>query len=201
MAGLSDGVLTSRCTRCARACRRLRILRATSQSLFAATRLVPIERELPGIAQEELRALGSIILRSADKTRVPAGQALAVDRGFFASGVTKQLEAVGKIKVVREEVVRVPQGAIVIIATGPLTSSAFSEEISSLLGRGHLHFFDAVAPIISGYSVDWSRVYWASRYGKGDADYANCAMNEEEYHAFYESLVQAETAEMHEFES
>jgi len=159
------------------------------------------EGTAPGLLKEELRALGSIILRSADKTRVPAGQALAVDRGFFASGVTKQLEAVGKIKVVREEVVRVPQGAIVIIATGPLTSSAFSEEISSLLGRGHLHFFDAVAPIISGYSVDWSRVYWASRYGKGDADYANCAMNEEEYHAFYESLVQAETAEMHEFES
>lgn len=155
----------------------------------------------PGLLKEELRALNSIILRVADKTRVPAGQALAVDRGLFAAEVTKQLKAVGKIDVVREEAVRAPKGAIVVIATGPLTSPAFSEEISSLLGRDHLHFFDAIAPIISGYSVDWSRVYWASRYGKGDADYANCAMNEDEYHAFYESLVEAETAEMHEFES
>ena len=159
------------------------------------------EGTAPGLLKEELRALGSIIMRCADRTRVPAGQALAVDRGLFSALVTKELEAAPNIEVIREEVVRVPREGVVVIATGPLTSPAFSEEIASLLGTDHLYFFDAMAPIISGHSVNWSRAYWASRYGRGDSDYANCAMNREEYECFWENLIEAETAEMHEFES
>ncbi len=154
-----------------------------------------------GLLKEELRALGSVIMRCADAARVPAGQALAVDRALFGAGVTKKVESVPEIEIVRGEARRIPDDGIVIIATGPLTSPTLAGDIARFLGDEHLHFFDAAAPIIDGASIDLSTAFWASRYGKGDADYVNCPMDQAEYDSFWQALVSAEVSEMHEFES
>jgi len=154
-----------------------------------------------GLLKEELRALGSVIMRCADAARVPAGQALAVDRALFAAGVTKKVQSVPEIEVVREEARRIPGDGIVVIATGPLTSQALAADIAHFLGEEHLHFFDAAAPIVDGASIDMSAAFWASRYDRGDADYVNCPMDQAEYDAFWQALVSAEVAQMHEFES
>ena len=154
-----------------------------------------------GLLKEELRALGSVIMRCADATRVPAGQALAVDRALFAAGVTKAVQSLPEIEVVREEARHIPDDGIVVIATGPLTSPAFAADIAGYLGEEHLHFFDAAAPIIDGASIDLEAAFWASRYDRGDADYINCPMDQAEYDSFWQALVSAEVAQMHEFES
>jgi len=152
-----------------------------------------------GLLKAELRYLGSLVLACAGETRVPAGGALAVDRERFAAEVTRRVEAHPRIQVVRAEVTAVPDGPAVI-ATGPLTSDALAGEIAALTGQDHLYFYDALAPIVSADSIDMSIAFRASRYGKGDADYVNCPMTEEEYVRFVEALAAAERIPMRDFE-
>ena len=151
-----------------------------------------------GLLKEEMRQLGSLIMRAADATRVPAGGALAVDREAFSAYVTREVEAHPLIDVVRGEASEIPQGNV-IIATGPLTSDALAEKIAALPGLDTLNFYDAAAPIVSGESLDMTKVFRAGRYGRGD-DYLNCPMNREEYRAFSEALLTAEKAEVHGFD-
>ena len=157
-----------------------------------------------GLLKEEMRLLGSMIIEAADATKVPAGAALAVDRDKFSAYVTEKLKTCPNLTLVSEEVKTIPDteeegGRYVIIATGPLTSDALSEDILRLTGGG-LHFYDASAPIISAESVDMSCAFTGDRYGKGTGDYINCPMNNEEYYAFVDALLSAERAHLHEFE-
>ena len=151
-----------------------------------------------GLLKEEMRQLDSLIMEAADACRVPAGGALAVDREAFSAYVTGKIESHPLITVVREEITEIPEGNV-IIATGPLTSDALAERIAALPGLETLNFYDAAAPIVSGDSLDMTRVFRMSRYGRGD-DYLNCPMNREEYEAFYQALLTAETAEVHGFD-
>ena len=151
-----------------------------------------------GLLKEEMRQLGSLIMRAADETRVPAGGALAVDREAFSATITRAMEEHENIRIVRGEVTDIPEGGV-IIATGPLTSDALAEKIAQLPGLETLNFYDAAAPIVSGESLDMEKVFRAGRYGRGD-DYLNCPMNREEYLAFYEALLTAEKAEVHGFD-
>jgi methylenetetrahydrofolate--tRNA-(uracil-5-)-methyltransferase len=151
-----------------------------------------------GLLKEEMRLLGSLVLRVADETRVPAGGALAVDREGFAARVTQMLREHPNITIHSEEVTRVPD-APAIVASGPLTSDALAQDIARLTGEP-LHFYDAAAPIVTYESLDMSKVFRASRYGRGD-DYLNCPMTKDEYFAFYRALISAETAELHSFET
>ena len=153
-----------------------------------------------GLLKEEMRRLGSLVMEAADSTRVPAGSALAVDREKFGEYITKAIEAEPLIEVVREEVADIPDG-VVVLATGPLTSDAMAESIGRLTGAEHLHFYDAIAPIIDADSVDMSVAFKASRYGKGGDDYVNCPMDRAQYDAFYDSLMAAEKAPVRDFES
>ncbi|GAB4251124.1 MAG: methylenetetrahydrofolate--tRNA-(uracil(54)-C(5)) -methyltransferase (FADH(2)-oxidizing) TrmFO [Deferrisoma sp.] len=153
-----------------------------------------------GLLQEELRRLGSVILEAALAHRVPAGQALAVDRDRFARAVTERLEAHPAIEIVREEVTRVPRDREVVVATGPLTSDALAEDLAEITGAESLYFYDAMAPIVEGDSIDRSVAFPASRYGKGGDDYLNCPMTREEFERFYEALVSAETVPTRDFE-
>ncbi len=159
------------------------------------------EGTAPGLLKEELRSLGSVVMQCADGARVPAGQALAVDRTLFSAGVTRQVESMSEIEIVREQALGIPDEGIVIVATGPLTSPALAGEIARFLGEEHLHFFDAAAPIIDSDSIDLASAFWASRYDKGDADYLNCPMNQAQYDGFWQALVSADVSELHEFES
>jgi methylenetetrahydrofolate--tRNA-(uracil-5-)-methyltransferase len=152
-----------------------------------------------GLLKSELRELHSLVLICADETRVPAGGALAVDRDLFAAEVTRRVEAHPRIRLVREEVTSIPDGPAVV-ATGPLTSSRLAEAISEMAGCEYLYFYDALAPIVSADSIDMSIAFRASRYGKGDADYVNCPMTEEEYVRFVGALLEAERAPLREFE-
>ncbi len=152
-----------------------------------------------GLLKEELRRLGSLVMEAADDSRVAAGGALAVDRVRFASHITDALRAHPLIDIVEEEATRIPDG-IAVIATGPLTSDALAQRIAELTGRDGLSFFDAAAPIVDGASINMEKAFYASRYGKGDADYINCPMNEAEYDAFWEALVSAEEAPLHDFD-
>ncbi len=153
-----------------------------------------------GLLKEELRRLDSVILRSADETRVEAGGALAVDRHGFAARVTERLRSHPNITVAEGEATAIPDGEV-IVATGPLTSDAMAQELTRLFGEGNtLNFFDAAAPLVSYDSIDMSRAWFASRYDKGTADYINCALTEEEYLAFWRELCQAQEAEVHGFE-
>jgi methylenetetrahydrofolate--tRNA-(uracil-5-)-methyltransferase len=155
----------------------------------------------PGLLKSEMRRFGSLILSIADQARVPAGQALAVDRDLFSRAVTARLESEPGIRIIREEVREVPAGGPVVIATGPLTSEALSRSLANLLGEEHLYFFDAAAPIVAGESIEWSQAFWASRYGKGDPDYVNCPLSEDQYEEFWRNLIAADCAHLHEFES
>ena len=157
-----------------------------------------------GLLKEEMRLLGSMIIEAADATKVPAGAALAVDREKFSAYITQKLKSCPNLTLLSEEVKKVPSteeagGRYVIIATGPLTSDALSEDILRLTGGG-LHFYDASAPIISADSVDMSCAFTGDRYGKGTGDYINCPMDKDEYYAFVDALLGAERAELHEFE-
>lgn len=151
-----------------------------------------------GLLKAEMRELGSLVIASADRTRVPAGGALAVDRDGFSRAVTAALLAEENITVHAEEILEVPD-APCIIATGPLTSDALSESIGRMVGA-QLHFYDAAAPIVSYDSLDHDKVFRASRYGRGE-DYLNCPMTREEYFAFYRELIAAKTAPLHDFET
>ena len=157
-----------------------------------------LEDRAPGLLKAELRRLNSLILACADATAIPAGGALAVGREAFARLVTERVASHPRITVVREEVRTVPDG-VVVIATGPLTSDALADEIAALAGREHLYFYDAMAPIVTYESIDQSKVFRASRYGRGE-DYINCPMTEAEYDAFVEALLAAETIPLRQFE-
>ncbi len=154
-----------------------------------------------GLLKEELRHLSSLIMEAADATAVPAGSALAVDRTLFSSYVTDKIRSHPRITVLEREVTEIPEEGVVVIATGPLTSDSFADAIRKLTGESSLSFYDAAAPIVSGESIDYSKAFFSSRYGKGSPeDYLNCPMTKEEYEAFYTALTEAETAELHEFE-
>ena len=152
-----------------------------------------------GLLKEELRRCGSLIMTCAEATKVEAGGCLAVDRNGFAAMVTEKLRSHPNVTVISEEVTKVPEGPV-IIATGPLTSDAFSEAIGEYFGTGYLHFFDAAAPLVTAESVDMDLAWWQSRYDRGTPDYVNCAMDKEQYEAFVKELIAAEEAEVHGFE-
>lgn len=154
-----------------------------------------------GLLKEEMRRLDSVIMACADAHSVPAGGALAVDRMGYAAAVTETVRNHPLIEVVEERIDAIPEEGIVIIATGPLTDGALAEDIERFCGGEGFHFYDAAAPIVSKDSLDMSVVYRASRYGKGEAAYLNCPMDEEEYKAFQQALASAETAEVHGFEN
>ena len=152
-----------------------------------------------GLLKEELRRLGSLIMECADEHRVPAGGALAVDREGFSRAVTERIQAHPRITVIHQEVTSIPEGRVVI-ATGPLTEGALAAEIERLCPDTALHFFDAVAPIVTLESVDMESAWFASRYDKGTADYVNCPLEKDEYIAFVSELQQAQEAVLHGFE-
>ena len=150
-----------------------------------------------GLLKEELRRLGSLIMEAADASAVPAGSALAVDRELFSAYVTEKIRNHPLIEVIEEEKTSVEDGAVTIIATGPLTSDPLADYLTNELGCGNLHFFDAAAPIVDASTIDYGKAFLASRYGKGEACYLNCPMTKEEYEAFYDALVTAEGAKLH----
>ena len=152
-----------------------------------------------GLLKEEMRQLGSLIMESAEANRVAAGGALAVDREGFARYITEKLGSEPNIEIVRAEAADIPEGEVVI-ATGPLTSDAMAERIRALCPEFDLHFYDAVAPIVTLESVDMTTAYRASRYGKGTADYVNCPMTAEEYAGFVRELRGAKEAPVHGFD-
>ena len=153
-----------------------------------------------GLLKEEMRRMDSLVIRVADSVRVPAGSALAVDRGLFARRITEAVEALPGVRIHRHEIERIPDDLVTIVATGPLTSDALAKEIASFVGREHLYFYDAVSPVIDAETIDMERVFRASRYGKGGDDYLNCPLDEAQYRAFYEALTTAESATLHAFE-
>jgi methylenetetrahydrofolate--tRNA-(uracil-5-)-methyltransferase len=153
-----------------------------------------------GLLKEEMRRMGSLIIRVADEVRVPAGSALAVDRGLFARKVTEAVSALPQVTLHRQETPRIPEGPVVVVATGPLTSDALAAEIAAFVGQTHLYFYDAVSPVVEAETIDFSRTFRASRYGKGGDDYVNCPLDEAEYDAFYRALTTAECAELHAFD-
>ncbi|MBP3478410.1 MAG: methylenetetrahydrofolate--tRNA-(uracil(54)-C(5))-methyltransferase (FADH(2)-oxidizing) TrmFO [Oscillospiraceae bacterium] len=152
-----------------------------------------------GLLKEELRRCGSLIMQCAEATRVEAGGCLAVDRGGFAKMVTEKIKNHPNITVISEEITQIPEGPV-IVATGPLTSDALSDAIGAYFGTDHLHFFDAAAPLVTAESVDMELAWWQSRYDRGTPDYANCAMDKEQYETFVRELIVAEEAEVHGFE-
>lgn len=153
-----------------------------------------------GLLKEEMRLIGSLLMGCAEFSAVPAGEALAVDVPRFSDCVTKQIEVLSNVKIIHEEVTEIPSDGITIIASGPLTSSALADRIGELTGLGYLYFYDAVAPTVAADSIDYDKVFKASRYGKGEAAYLNCPMSEDEYNRFYDALSTAERAPMAEFE-
>ncbi|MBK0036794.1 MULTISPECIES: FADH(2)-oxidizing methylenetetrahydrofolate--tRNA-(uracil(54)-C(5))-methyltransferase TrmFO [unclassified Enterococcus] len=152
-----------------------------------------------GVLKEEMRRLDSVIITSADKTAVPAGGALAVDRDDFSELVTKRVKEHPLVTVIEEEITEIPDG-ITVIATGPLTSEPLSKAIQAFNGSEGFYFYDAAAPIVDKSTINMDKVYLKSRYDKGEAAYLNCPMNEEEFYAFREALVNAEVAPLKEFE-
>jgi methylenetetrahydrofolate--tRNA-(uracil-5-)-methyltransferase len=152
------------------------------------------------LLKEELRRGNSLVMRAAEHSRVPAGAALAVDRQQFADYVTHEIESHPNIEVVREEVTSIPSEEIAIIATGPLTSDALTAEIMKFTGDDQLYFYDAIAPIIAGDSIDTSIAFRAARYGKGGDDYLNCPFDEEQYARFYDELIRANSVPLQRFE-
>lgn len=152
-----------------------------------------------GLLKEELRKMNSLIIQAADNTKVPAGNALAVDREKFSAFVTEKIKSHPRIKIISEEVTDIDIDCYTIIATGPLTSGPLSQKISERLGGG-LYFYDASAPIVDFESIDMEHAFFGDRYDKGNGDHINCPMNKEEYTAFLEALLSAKRAELHGFE-
>jgi methylenetetrahydrofolate--tRNA-(uracil-5-)-methyltransferase len=153
-----------------------------------------------GLLKEEMRRLGSLVVRVADEVRVPAGSALAVDRALFARRMTESVLALPGVTVHRREVLRIPDDPVTIVATGPLTSDPLAADVAAFVGEKHLHFYDAVSPVVDADSIDFGKAFRASRYGRGGDDYLNCPLDEAEYHAFLGALTSAECATLHDFE-
>ena len=153
-----------------------------------------------GLLKEELRRLDSLLIKCADETKVPAGQALAVDREKFSELVTKRISENPNIEIVHKEVEKIDDDGITIVATGPLTSEKLSDEIGRITGKEKLFFYDAAAPIVLKDSINMEKAFTADRYGKGESDYINCPMTKEEYDVFYNELINAEIVNKHEFE-
>ena len=153
-----------------------------------------------GLLKEEMRRLGSVCLESADRCKVPAGGALAVERHEFSEYITKKIRSNPLITVIEEVFNDISTDGVTIIATGPLTDSALAEKIREFCGTDTLNFYDAAAPIVTAESVDMSKAFSAARYDKGDDDYINCPFNKEEYEAFHKELVNAESAPTHDFD-
>ena len=154
----------------------------------------------PGLLKAEMRMAGSVVLEAADACKVPAGGALAVDRNAFAERITQRIESHPSVEVVRDEVLQVPRDRPIIVATGPLTDGALANSIAELTGGDSLHFADATAPIVDASTISESVCFRASRYDKGDADYLNCPMNQEEYEAFVAALLAADKVPLRGFE-
>lgn len=152
-----------------------------------------------GLLKEEMRTFNSIIMESADKHSVPAGGALAVDRETFSKEVTEKLHNHPNVEIINKEIDEIPEG-LTVIATGPLTSDALAKDITKFTGNDGLFFFDAAAPILEKSSLDMDKVYLKSRYDKGEAAYLNAPMTKDEFYNFYNELIKAETAELHDFE-
>jgi methylenetetrahydrofolate--tRNA-(uracil-5-)-methyltransferase len=153
------------------------------------------ENTAPWLLKEEMQRAGSLLLKIARECAVPAGHALAVDRTTFAARVTAAVSSEPLITITREEVTRIDEDRITVIATGPLTSDALSQEIARLTDASHLYFFDSISPIVEADSIDMSKVYLAARYDKGSADYINCPMSKEEYDCFCDALISGQSAE------
>jgi len=153
-----------------------------------------------GLLKEEMRRCDSLVIRVADACRVPAGGALAVDRERFARGVTEEIESLSNVRVLREEVRSIPDEGPCVLATGPLASEAIAASIARFTGKEYLYFFDAISPIVEADTIDLSKVFRASRYGKGGEDYLNCPLTEAEYDRFHAALLGAAEAPTHEFE-
>ena len=158
------------------------------------------ENTAPWLLKEEMRRAGSLLLQIARQCAVPAGHALAVDRTTFAARVTEAISREPLIEIRREEVVRIDEDQITIVATGPLTSDSLSQEIGRLSGASHLFFYDSISPIVEADSIDMAKVYLAARYDKGSADYINCPMSKDEYDRFYDALLVAQSVEEREWE-
>lgn len=152
-----------------------------------------------GLLKEEMRMLGSLTIEAAEKTSVAAGGALAVDRELFSKYITEKIRSDKNIEISIGEVTELPESGAVVVATGPLTSDALAENLREKFG-GTLSFFDAVAPIVTAESLDFEKVFFGARYDRGDADYINCPMDKDEYDAFYDALVSAERAPLHDFD-
>jgi methylenetetrahydrofolate--tRNA-(uracil-5-)-methyltransferase len=184
--------------------RPLRMTEAHRTALFAelvcsnSLRSASMETAV-GVLKEEMRRLGSLVIAAAERSRVPAGAALAVDRDEFAHTITDALSADPLIEVVRAEVAALPAG-VTILATGPLTSPALEAELNRLVGARHLYFYDAIAPVVTAESIDMNLAFRASRWGHGGEDYINCPMSEAEYDAFVAALLAAEKVAAHPFE-
>ncbi len=154
-----------------------------------------------GLLKEEMKLLDSLIVKTAEEFSVPAGGALAVDREKFSQKITQILENHPNIKVIRKEITKIPEEYdFIIIATGPLTSEEFSKEIQKLTGAEHLYFYDAIAPTVDAETVDYSKGFWGDRYSKGEGDYFNCVLTEEEYEMFYQELLKGEQVPLKDFE-
>jgi methylenetetrahydrofolate--tRNA-(uracil-5-)-methyltransferase len=159
------------------------------------------ENTAPWLLKQEMRRAGSLLLKCADESAVPAGHALAVDRAAFSKGIMDAIAAEPLIEVRREEVTTVDEvNEITIVASGPLTSDALSQDIARLSGDTPLYFYDSISPVVDAESIDLSKVYFAARYDKGTADYLNCPFSREEYDRFYDALIEAHSAEGHEWE-
>ena len=154
-----------------------------------------------GLLKEEMRRMGSRLLTAAEETRVAAGGALAVDRDAFSAAVTRMVEQCENITVHREQVETIDESAPILVATGPLTDGALADEIGRLTGDERLHFYDAVAPIVTAESLDYGKVFASSRYDRGEADYLNCPFNKAEYETFHAALAAAERAPLHDFDT
>ena len=154
----------------------------------------------PYLLKEELRRGDSLVMRVAELTKVPAGAALAVDRGKFSEFITEEIERHPNIELIREEIKTIPNDEVTIIATGPLTSDALTKEIMKLTGDDQLYFYDAIAPIVTADSIDMSVAFKAARYGKGGDDYVNCPFDKEQYEIFYNALIEAKSVPLKRFE-
>ncbi len=154
-----------------------------------------------GLLKEELRRMDSLVMEAAYASRVSAGGALAVDRDLFSGYITEKIRNCPNIEVIEREMTDIPDDEVTVVATGPLTSDALADKIASLIGGKSLYFYDAAAPIVDFESIDMSKAFFASRYDKGTPDYINCPFNEDEYKAFYNALINAEEAKLHDFES
>ena len=154
-----------------------------------------------GLLKQELRCLGSLFMEGADKTAVPAGKSLAVDRHQFSEYIQDKLMSFGEqFRLINEEIEEIPQSGLVVIATGPLTSDALSSDIQRLTGSAYLYFYDAISPIVTADSIDTSKTFWASRYQEGDGDYLNCPLDEPTYASFRDAVLNADKVALRNFE-